>query len=79
MIKDDRKPINTSFYEVFKQKLDRQKQELRLELEKAKSDRRKDWLKKQVAETKSLQKLIKKMERQLSKIVVCPNCGCEID
>ena len=78
MVKDEQKPINTSFYEVFKQKLEKQKQELKLELEKAKSDRRKDWLKNQVAETKSLQKLIKKMERQLGKIVVCPKCGHEI-
>lgn len=78
MVKDDQKPINTSFYEVFKQKLERQKHDLKLELEKAKTDRRKEWLKKQVKETKSLQKLVRKMEIQLGKVVICPKCGHQI-
>ena len=68
----------TAFIPVFEEKLDKLKKDLKLELGKAKTDRRKHWLKSQVAETKSLQKLIKKMERQLGKIVVCPKCGHEI-
>ena len=55
--------MNTGFYEVFKQKLERQKRDLKKELERAKTDRRKDWLKNQIREAKKMRDLLKEMER----------------
>jgi len=69
--------INTAFYGVFKQKLDKQKQDLKKELERAKSDRRKEWLRKQIKEAKSMRDLLKKMDNQLGTKTHthCPHCG----
>jgi len=67
--------INTAFYGVFKGKLDKQKQDLKKELERAKSDRRKDWLKRQIKEAKSMRDLLKKMEKQMGTLTNCPHCG----
>ena len=67
--------MNTGFYSIFKAKLDRQKKDIKEELELAKSDRRKDWLKKQLKETKSLQKTVKEMEEKMDIKTVCPHCG----
>jgi len=53
--------MNTAFYEVFKGKLDKQKRELKKELELAKSDRRKDWIKSQIKEAKAMRDLLKEM------------------
>ena len=69
--------INTAFYGVFKGKLEKQKHDLKKELERAKTDRRKDWLKKQIKEAKSMRDLLKKMEKQMGqdKHTHCPHCG----
>lgn len=70
--------INTSFYGVFKGKLQKQKEDLKKELERAKSDRRKDWLKKQLKEAKSMRDLLKQMEKQMGHQTHCPHCGGEL-
>ena len=67
--------MNTAFYGVFKGKLERQKQELKKELERAKSDRRKDWLKQQIKEAKSMRDLLKEMEKLMGNMTHCPHCG----
>ena len=76
MSKEDNS-INTAFYGVFKGKLDKQKQELKKELERAKSDRRKEWLRKQIKEAKSMRDLVKRMEKQMGSVTHthCPHCG----
>jgi sugar-specific transcriptional regulator TrmB len=70
--------MNTGFYEVFKQKLERQKRELKKELERAKTDRRKDWLKNQIREAKKMRDLLKEMERVMGMSTHCPHCGGEL-
>lgn len=69
------KKFNTGFYQIFQQKLERQKNAIKQELELAKSDRRKDWLKNQIQQTKSLQKHLKEMEKQMDIKTHCPYCG----
>lgn len=72
----DKKRINTGFYEIFRGKLERMKSELKEELERAKSDRRKDWIKKQVKECKILQKTVNQMEQVMDlPKTKCPHCG----
>ena len=70
--------MNTAFYDVFKGKLDKQKIELKKELERAKSDRRKDWIRKQIKEAKSMRDLLKEMEKKMGKQTHCPHCGEEL-
>ena len=70
--------MNTAFYGVFKGKLERQKEELKKELERAKSDRRKDWLKRQIKEAKSMRDLLKEMEKQMGHQTHCPHCNGEL-
>ena len=72
---NDKKKINTGFYDIFRGKLERQKKEIKQELEKAKSERRKDWLKHQLKQTKSLQETVKEMEAVMDKKTHCPHCG----
>lgn len=67
--------MNTGFYGVFKGKLDKHKKEIEKELERAKSDRRKIWLKNQLKETKKLRDLIKEMEKEMGTMTHCPHCG----
>ena len=66
--------MNTAFYGVFKGKLQKQKEELKKELERAKSDRRRDWLKRQIKEAKSMRDLLKEMEKLMGNITHCPHC-----
>lgn len=54
------------------------KQELKSELEKAKTDRRKEWIRHQIKATKELQKTVKEMEKHMGVLTCCPNCGCEL-
>ena len=54
----------TAFIPVFRQKLDRLKRDLKEELSRAKSDRRKDVMKKMVSEAKGLKKLCDKADKQ---------------
>ena len=70
--------INTSFYGVFKGKLQKQKEDMKKELERAKSDRRKEWLRRQLKEAKSMRDLLKKMEKQMGHQTQCPHCGGEL-
>lgn len=74
---DDIKVGTTAFYGVFKSKLDKQKADIKKELERAKTERRKEWLKMQLKETKSLQKTVKMMEDMLGsqELTHCPHCG----
>jgi hypothetical protein len=54
--------INTGFYVVFKDKLDKMKSELKKELERAKTDRRKHIIKQHIKDIKGLRKTVKEME-----------------
>lgn len=63
----------TGFLGIFEEKLNRQKKELAKELELAKSDRRKEWMKRQIKESKKLRNLIKEMKNEIN--VKCPHCG----
>ena len=54
----------TAFIPVFREKLDRLRRDLKEELSRAKSDRRKDVMKKMVSEAKSLKKLCDKADKQ---------------
>ena len=72
------KKLNTAFYGVFKQKLDKQKQDLKQELERAKSDRRKKWLRDQIKDAKSMRDLLKEMDAQMGAKTHCPHCGKKI-
>ena len=70
--------LNTAFYGVFKGKLQKQKEDLKKELERAKSDRRKGWLKNQLKDAKSMRDLLKQMEKQMGHQTNCPHCGGEL-
>ena len=66
----------TSFIPVFEERLSKLKNTLKNELERAKSDRRKDVMKRLVKDAKSLQKTIKEAKKHNAK--TCPHCGGEI-
>ena len=67
--------MNTGFYDVFKGKLEKMKKDLKKELERAKSDRRKDWLRNQIKQAKSLRDTLKKLDEHMGKAENCPHCG----
>ena len=54
----------TAFIPVFRQKLERLRVDLKEELSRAKSDRRKDIMKKMISEAKGLKKLCDKADKQ---------------
>ena len=62
----------TAFASVFEQRLAMSKKFLKKELEKVKGDRRRDLIKKQIAEIKSLQQTLKEIKPK------CPHCGGDI-
>ena len=66
----------TSFIPILEDKLTKIKNTLKNELERAKSERRKDVMKKLVKDAKSLQKTINEVKKQNAKI--CPHCGGEL-
>ena len=66
----------TSFIPVFEERLNKLKNTLKNELQLAKSERRKDVMKKLVKDAKSLQKTIKEAKKHNAK--TCPHCGGEI-
>ena len=66
----------TSFIPVFEERLSKIKNTLRIELERAKSERRKDVMKRLVKDSKSLQKTINEVKKENTKI--CPHCGGEL-
>jgi hypothetical protein len=67
--------MNTGFYLVFKDKLDKMKNDLKKELERAKTDRRKDVIKLHIKDIKGLRKTVKEMETALDIKSECPHCG----
>jgi hypothetical protein len=70
------KQMNTGFYGVFKQKLDKMKSQLRDEFKRSKSERRKDWIREQIKECKRLQKTVNALEGQMDlPKTTCPHCG----
>ena len=66
----------TGFIPVFEERLQNLKKSLKNELQRAKSERRKDVMKKLVKDAKSLQKTIKDAKKHNAK--TCPHCGGEI-
>ena len=66
----------TSFIPVFEERLQKLKNTLKSELQRAKSERRKDVMKRLVKDAKSLQKTIKEAKKHNAK--TCPHCGGEI-
>ena len=58
------------FRGVFVEKLAKQKQMIKEELERPSSERRKDWLKKQLQDTRRLKKLVEELSEER-----CPHCG----
>ena len=64
----------TSFIGVFEDKLQVHKDQLKKELQKAKSERRIAWMKDTIKEAKDLQKLVKEAKGQ----EVCPHCGGQL-
>ncbi len=61
----------TSFIPVFEDNMNKLKREIEEELKRAKTDRRRDWLKKALREVRDTRKLIKEARPD----VVCPHCG----
>ena len=68
----------TAYIGVFEEKLKRLKTDLKKELELAKSDRRKDVMKKLVQDAKGLQKTIKEANKFSNNRNVCWVCGGEL-
>ena len=66
----------TSFIPILEDKLAKIKNTLKNELERAKSERRKDVMKRLVKDAKSLQKTINEVKKENAKI--CPHCGGEL-
>ena len=66
----------TSFIPILEDKLTKIKNTLKNELERAKSERRKDVMKRLVKDSKSLQKTINEVKKENTKI--CPHCGGEL-
>ena len=58
------------FRGVFVEKLAKQKQMIKEELSRPSSERRKEWLKKQLQDTRRLKKLVEELSEER-----CPHCG----
>ena len=58
------------FRDVFVEKLAKQKKMIKEELERPSSERRKEWLKKQLQDTRRLKKLVEELSEER-----CPHCG----
>tara|TARA_S200002703_G_C3589780_1_gene181149 strand:+ start:91 stop:291 length:201 start_codon:yes stop_codon:yes gene_type:complete len=58
------------YADIFREKLHRQKESIRKELDRPASERRREWLKKQLCQTRELKKLVKEMSDEK-----CPHCG----
>lgn len=70
--------VITAFYGVFEEKLKKMKNDIKEELQRARSDRRKDWLKHQLKEAKSMRDHLKIMKKEM-RTEECPHCGKAID
>lgn len=69
----NKRPPITGFLGVFEENLDKLRLSLKKELGRAKSDRRKSVIQKQVREAKQLRNSLKEVKQSLSK--KCPHCG----
>ena len=58
------------FRGVFVEKLAKQKRMIKEELERPSSERRKEWLKRQLQDTRRLKKLVEELSEER-----CPHCG----
>ena len=58
------------FKDVFVEKLAKQKRMIKEELERPSSERRKEWLKRQLQDTRRLKKLVEELSEER-----CPHCG----
>lgn len=67
--------MNVGFYSIFKGKLEKLKSDLKEELGRAKSDRRKDKIKDHIRQIKSLSKNVEAMEAIMEVKTSCPHCG----
>ena len=70
--------VITAFYGVFEEKLNKMKKEIKNELQRSRSERRKDWLKAQLKEAKSMRDHLKTMKKEM-RTEECPHCGKAID
>ena len=61
----------TAFVGVFEDNLQKMKKNIKTELERPSSDRRKVWLKSQLKEAKELRNMLKEFAEDKS----CPHCG----
>ena len=66
----------TSFIPILEDKLTKIKNTLKNELQRAKSERRKDVMKTLVKDAKKLQKTINEVKKENAQ--VCPHCGGEL-
>ena len=64
-----------AFISVFKVRIDKLKDSIKEELNKTKSERRKNALKSWISDIKRLQKVIDEAKRENT----CPHCGGELD
>ena len=64
-----------AFISVFKVRIDKLKDSIKEELNKTKSERRRDALKSWIRDIKRLQKVIDEAKRENT----CPHCGVELD
>ena len=64
----------TGFLPVFEQRLERIKKNLKKELARAPTERRRDFIKRELKEAKELRDLLRKAVRK----AVCPHCGGDI-
>ena len=58
------------FRSIFVEKLAKHKRLIKEELERPSSERRKEWLKKQLQDTRRLKKLVEELS-----VETCPHCG----
>jgi len=70
--------VITAFYGVFEEKLQKMKRDIKEELDRPVSKRRKDWLKAQLKEAKDMRDHLKTMKKEM-RTEVCPHCGEAID
>lgn len=68
-----KRPPITGFLGVFEENLNKLRISLKKELERAKSDRRKEVIKKQVSEARKLRDSLKEVKQVVAK--KCPHCG----
>ena len=66
-------PGITGFIEIFEGRLTKMKLHLKQELDKAKHDRDRKWIKHRLADARKLNKILKEMRN--ANIKLCPHCG----